>query len=482
MVRLRRGSIEVQMVASKKVVSRGVHRMGSFRENKTFHTLILLVDVVIVLLSYYAAFYIRFSIGDIPMRNMNAYVNLLPYMTLIAVFVLLVYDLYTVPRKMTSETFSSVFVAVLVIAGLIGLASFLFRQLAFPRSIILIGSIIAIATLLLWLSFISIFAQRKKKRVLIIGTEKEIGHIMDKVKNNYPAGTHFKTMAPTSDVSKLIHGVNAVDVVLLCDSLDKRVREQIIHHSVNTHAHVFVVPDTYDLMLTGAEATAFDDLLVLSVNDLKLEPEQHLVKRLCDLVFSLTLIVVTLPVMLLTALALKISEPQAPVIYKQRRMTMNDKEFNIYKFRTMIPDAESDTGPVLAAKDDARITKIGKFLRATRIDELPQLFNVLKGDMSVVGPRPERPHFTKIYKKQYGTYRYRSAVKAGLTGLAQVAGKYETDVEDKLRYDLYYIRNYSVLFDIIIIFRTIRVILDKQKASGISLKKVPLKKEKDVRA
>jgi lipopolysaccharide/colanic/teichoic acid biosynthesis glycosyltransferase len=110
------------------------------------------------------------------------------------------------------------------------------------------------------------------------------------------------------------------------------------------------------------------------------------------------------------------------------------------------------------------------------------LFNVLKGDMSVVGPRPERPHFTKIYKKQYGTYRYRSAVKAGLTGLAQVAGKYETDVEDKLRYDLYYIRNYSVLFDIIIIFRTIRVILDKQKASGISLKKVPLKKEKDVRA
>lgn len=456
--------------------------MGTFQENKIVNTLILLAEVLIVLASYYAAFHIRFSMGDIPIRNMSAYINLLPYMTLIAVFVLLIYDLYSIPRKITSETVSSVVVSVLIIAGLIGLASFTFRQLAFPRSTILIGSIIAIVSLLLWLSVISVFSQQKKRRVLLVGTDQEIRHLIDKVKSYYPAGTHFKTMASTSDVNKLLQGVNAVDIVLLCDSVDKQVRQRLIHQSTNGSVQVFVVPNTYDLMLSGAKAMAFDDLLVLSVSNLKLKPEQHLVKRVCDIIFSLSLLIVTLPVLLITAIVLKLSEPQAPVLYKQRRITINDKEFYIYKFRTMIPGAENETGPTLATKDDTRVTKVGKILRSTRIDELPQLFNVLKGDMSVVGPRPERPHFTKIYKKQFGTYRYRSAVKAGLTGLAQIAGKYETDVEDKLRYDLYYIQNYSILLDIVIIFKTIKVVLDKQRASGVSLKKVPINKEKDVRA
>lgn len=452
--------------------------MGVFRENKPLHTLMLLANVAIVLLSYYAAFHVRFMIGDIPARNMSAYMNLLPYIAAFTLFVLLVYELYTVPRHVTWHTFSSVVVAVTVIAGLTGLASFFFRQEAFPRSAILIGSVIAAATLLLWLSACSMFIRQKKRRVLIIGTEEEVAHLSAKVKQQYPSGTHFKVMMPASDVEKMLHGVHTVDVLFLCTSVEKEVKQRLLHECMNADVQVFVVPETYELMLTKAEAIAFDDLLVLSVNDWKLRPEQQLVKRIGDIVFSLFFIAITLPLMALVAVVLKVTEPRAPVFYTQKRVTMNDREFNIYKFRTMVPNAEDTTGPILATKDDERITKVGKFLRATRIDELPQLFNVLKGDMSVVGPRPERPHFTKIYKKQYGTYRYRSAVKAGLTGLAQVEGKYGTSVEDKLRYDLYYIRNYSILLDVIIILKTIRVLLDKQKSSGVSFRKMAIKHER----
>jgi lipopolysaccharide/colanic/teichoic acid biosynthesis glycosyltransferase len=134
----------------------------------------------------------------------------------------------------------------------------------------------------------------------------------------------------------------------------------------------------------------------------------------------------------------------------------------------MIPDAEKLTGPVLATENDPRITKVGRFLRATRLDELPQLINVFKGEMSFVGPRPERQYFVEQFNELYPHYQYRLRVKPGITGLAQVLGKYDTDVADKLRYDLLYIRNYSFLLDLQLIFQTIRVVLTPERARGIS--------------
>ena len=174
------------------------------------------------------------------------------------------------------------------------------------------------------------------------------------------------------------------------------------------------------------------------------------------------------PVMLLVALAIKL-EDGGPVFYKQMRMTLDGREFGILKFRSMIVDAEKYSGAVLAAEDDPRITKVGKFIRATRLDEIPQLLNILKGDMSIVGPRPERKSFVEEYCEKIPEFRYRMKVKGGLTGYAQIYGKYNTSPYDKLRLDLMYIENYSLMLDIKLILMTVRIMLKKESTEGIDV-------------
>lgn len=176
--------------------------------------------------------------------------------------------------------------------------------------------------------------------------------------------------------------------------------------------------------------------------------------RALDIVASIFLFVVTLPLFALAALLIKLSSPGS-VVFKQQRVGKNGSIFSLFKFRTMIDDAEKSTGPVWAAKDDDRITKIGRFLRKTRIDELPQLFNVLKGDMSLVGPRPERPFFVKQHPALQGV---RLSVKPGLTGLAQIRGYYDLKPEHKIRYDYLYIQKRSILLNIYLLIQTIPVI------------------------
>ena len=185
------------------------------------------------------------------------------------------------------------------------------------------------------------------------------------------------------------------------------------------------------------------------------------VKRLIDVVLAFLLLLLSAPLMLLASLAIYLQDRES-ILYSQVRMGMQDKVFNIYKFRTMITGAEKDGVAQWAAENDSRITPLGKFLRLTRIDELPQLFNVLKGDMSFIGPRPERPEFVKELEKNIPLYSYRHAVKPGITGWAQVMYRYgasEEDTRNKLEYDLYYIRNYSLMLDVFIVLRTVRVVL-----------------------
>ena len=178
--------------------------------------------------------------------------------------------------------------------------------------------------------------------------------------------------------------------------------------------------------------------------------------------------IVAAPIMAIVAIAIKL-EDGGPVFYKQKRMTLNDREFEILKFRSMIVDAEKYAGAVLAADNDPRITKVGKFIRATRLDELPQILNILKGDMSIVGPRPERKVFIDEFVKEMPEFHYRTKVKGGLTGYAQVYGKYNTSPYDKLRLDLMYIENYSFLLDIKLIILTVRIIFSKDSTEGIDI-------------
>ncbi len=170
--------------------------------------------------------------------------------------------------------------------------------------------------------------------------------------------------------------------------------------------------------------------------------------------------------MLLAAAAIKFYD-KGPILYKQTRLTKDDKEFKIYKFRSMIVNAEGDGVAKLAKENDDRITPVGHFIRATRIDELPQLFNILKGDMSFVGPRPERPEIANEYCKEIPEFCFRTKVKAGLTGYAQVYGKYNTTPYDKLKLDLFYISNYSLWTDIKLILMTVKIIFKKEATEGV---------------
>ena len=190
-------------------------------------------------------------------------------------------------------------------------------------------------------------------------------------------------------------------------------------------------------------------------------------KRLIDIVVALGLIILTSPIMLVTAIMVKTTS-NGPILYKQTRITKNNREFNVLKFRTMSTTAEKDSGPVLASANDSRVTKVGKYLRSLRIDELPQFFNVLNGDMSLVGPRPERPFFVKQFKKQNHDYYLRHNVRAGITGYAQVYGKYATDFSSKLNFDLVYIKKYSFVLDLKIMLQTIKILFDKVSSEGVS--------------
>ena len=193
-------------------------------------------------------------------------------------------------------------------------------------------------------------------------------------------------------------------------------------------------------------------------------------KRALDLMISITVLVLMAPVMLITAIAIKI-EDGGPIFFKQRRCTKNAKEFDILKFRSMIVNAEAAGLSIPATGNDPRITKVGRIIRATRLDELPQILNILKGDMSIVGPRPERVEHVKEYGEEIPEFAYRLKVKGGLTGYAQIYGKYNTSAYDKLRLDLMYIENYSIFLDIKLIIMTVRILLSKESTEGFDVAK-----------
>ena len=209
----------------------------------------------------------------------------------------------------------------------------------------------------------------------------------------------------------------------------------------------------------------FDSPLYLSRNYGGLAWDQRVIKRIVDIVIATFMLVISGPFFAVIALAIKCTD-QGPVFYTQNRLTKGGKIFRIYKFRTMVVDAEKKSGPIKAGERDPRILPVGRLLRATRMDELPQLLNILKGEMSIVGPRPERPELANVITKNIPEFDFRLKVKAGLTGYAQIYGRYCTTSYDKLKLDLTYIRNYSIWMDIKLIFMTPKVLLMKESTDG----------------
>lgn len=254
------------------------------------------------------------------------------------------------------------------------------------------------------------------------------------------------------------------DAIVLND-LPAELRNDLLKFCYQHSLRAYVVPKITDIILRNAQDNSTFDTPLLLVAGQGLTVGQRLVKRTMDIVLSLIALVLASPFMIAIAIAIK-AEDKGPVFYKQKRATLGGKEFDILKFRSMIVDAEKEGVSIPATGKDPRITKVGRIIRACRLDELPQLFNILKGDMSVVGPRPERLEHMQQYGAEIPEFYYRLKVKGGLTGYAQIYGKYNTNAYDKIRLDLMYIEHYSLILDIKLILMTIRILFSKESTEG----------------
>lgn len=270
-----------------------------------------------------------------------------------------------------------------------------------------------------------------------------------------------KILGTIDEIKDIVHRNNVKEVIIALDKHEHDLMLDVIAKCDFNDLNIKIVPDLYEIISGQARTNQLYGVPLIEINPQLMPVWERKIKRLMDILFSLLILTLTLPITLIVALAIKI-DSEGPVFFKQIRVGKDGKEFKIYKFRSMIKDAEKHTGPVWSTKDDPRITRVGKIIRKFRLDEIPQFINVLRGEMSLVGPRPERPYFVEKLSKEIPLYKRRLRVKPGITGWAQVKHKYDETIEDvkkKLQYDLYYIENISLRMDLKILFRTVFVVL-----------------------
>jgi exopolysaccharide biosynthesis polyprenyl glycosylphosphotransferase len=269
-----------------------------------------------------------------------------------------------------------------------------------------------------------------------------------------------RVLGSSRDLPRLIQEENVDEVLIAISSTSHEAILRIMGLCVGTRVIFRIVPDLYDIV-SGHKTHQIYGYPLMRLFPEPLDLRQRFMKRSFDILFSFTVLAVFSPLWLILALAIKVNS-KGPVLFKQRRIGKGGGEYTMIKFRSMVQDAERETGPVWARKDDRRVTQVGRFLRRTRLDEIPQLINVLKGEMSLVGPRPERPYFVRQLVQEIPLYARRLNVKPGITGWAQTRHTYDASVEDvreKVKYDLFYIENMSLGLDLKILIRTILVTL-----------------------
>ena len=338
-----------------------------------------------------------------------------------------------------------------------------FHSLTIMGTVMLIEAIVAVLWAWIFQSIYSrIFPQR---RLLLVYGEYPMFHLMQKIstrEDKYQICNVIHYEQGMEMIAGLIHNYDGV----IIGDIPAHERNLILKRCFGEGIRTYTVPKISDVINRSSDdLNLFDTPLLLSRNeDFKIE--QAFGKRMADLVFSAFGLLITSPFFVLIAFMIKATDG-GPVFYKQTRLTKDKKEFMIYKFRTMIQDAEKDGRAHMAMEGDERILPVGRFLRATRLDELPQLINILRGEMSMVGPRPERPELAEEIEKELPEFAYRLKVKAGLTGYAQIYGKYNTTAYDKLKLDLTYIRNYSFFLDLKLMIMTPKIMLMKESTEGV---------------
>ncbi|MBS3956579.1 MAG: sugar transferase [Clostridiales bacterium] len=460
---------------------------------RSFIALALVFDALFVNVGIAAAFFVRFG-GIPPAFNFNAYLGLAPVITLVYLGACYIYGLYEPERTEGAwSIFRSVFMAVTLGAILTAAIAFLAgpRFFSFSRFAIALGWLFDIVLLVGWrLAFMAVTQIRwPEQRVLVVGTGKvarELARELAKrsrwgvrVVGFLSAGAEEGSDAPdtpdkrteSSGLAEIdglpllggpseagavaaAHGVHRIIIVSPVELRDVIERLVIVDE---IDVRVDVVPELYEVFI-GTLDGVVADIPLMEITRTGRPRWYGAFKRVVDAVFAFALLVALSPPLIVIAIAITISMGW-PVLYVQERVGAQGRPFRLYKFRTMIRDAESASGPVLASTGDARITPFGRFLRTYRIDELPQLVNILKGEMSFVGPRPERQYFVERHIAEIPGYRERFKIQPGVTGLAQVSGDYATTPERKLKYDLIYMYHQNLIMDLQIIAETIRVVL-----------------------
>lgn len=333
---------------------------------------------------------------------------------------------------------------------------------------------IVLWTLLFQMIYLGLFPPKK---MIFIEGDRDDYHLIDKMKTRNDKYQICEVISYKCGIEKIKKRIVLYDSVVIGD-MPSHERNLLLKYCYISGIRSYSVPKISDVLLRSSdEFTLFDTPLMLSRN-MGLSIEQRWMKRIEDIVVALLMLLLFSPVFVIAAVSIKCTD-HGPIFYRQERLTKDGQRFMIYKFRTMVVDAEKLSGPVLASEKDTRVLPIGRILRATRLDELPQILNILKGEMSVVGPRPERPNLADEIEKVLPEFSYRLKVKAGLTGYAQVYGKYNTTCYDKLKLDLMYIRKYSLLLDLKLILMTPKVMFLKESTEGVKNNSdVPQKQEK----
>lgn len=439
------------------------NRTNGFKRTHLVKILFVFVLIIISNISYVIAFYINFGHNflNLPDNNINAFLVSTPFISLGAV---IGNDLFRMTRFFHRSRVDLLFLAGKFTAFEILVTStsaFALRAFTFPRSVFLVGSIVLFLLTLLW-GIVGMYITGRlysKSPAILIGKDKEdIEATLSKISLGLSRyGIVIAGHAYEDDTEDLLQAIFPYPEVMITSGVSEATKSRLILNASLAGKVIHLIPQYYELALYNASLLHLDDALTFLIDRVALTFEQRLVKRLFDLLFSSLVLLLLWPIMLICWIIVKVDSP-GPGLFLQERVTLNGRHFNILKFRTMYSDAESVTGPVIASKQDPRITKVGRFLRRSKLDELPQFINVLKGDMSVVGPRSERPFFVSQFSRDIEGYVQRFKVKAGITGYAQISGNYDTAPEDKLRFDLIYIRNYSLLQDIKLILDTIRMI------------------------
>lgn len=323
-----------------------------------------------------------------------------------------------------------------------------------------------VIVLVAWISefvFNKFFPPRK---MLLLYEDYEPLEFINKMNSRKDKYLIQKQMKVSAGMEKLEKEILQYEGVVIYD-VHSETRNKILKYCYGNDIRVYSTTKVSDILTRGAESLHIFDTPLLLYRNLGLRFEQKVAKRTLDIVISVLMLIVTSPIFLIAAIAIKAYDG-GPVFYRQARCTLNGKVFNIHKFRSMIVDAEKNGKSQPATDNDPRITPVGKVLRATRLDELPQLIDILVGNMSLVGPRPERVEHVEKYTKEVPEFAYRLKVRGGLTGYAQIYGKYNTSPYDKLQLDLIYIQNYSIFLDLKLILMTIKILFMKESTEGFT--------------